>query len=252
VLNLLDRVDSLNISEILGWAMIRGMVLLREVGCIQEFMPIHGGLDQGFLVGKYLADDGVDDNGRNEAVEPVKAVHVLGTLADSSVGVNGLCQSWKIGHHGNEEGDGRAPVDTGIVAVTALGIVQGWNVQLLAANKPVVGNHDTCNWREEHGVSSHKGEEGACGRQDLPWYNDPSANHGRDDAAALDVDVFGKENSEIVGGGDGVCGNVGSDLSNVPAEGSKEGSGTAAARSTVHPVINDVERVPQEVSVDDV
>jgi hypothetical protein len=93
-----------------------------------------GVVEQGLAGGEQLAEDGVEEDGGDEAEEPVEGVEVLdarghgeraAARADDALG-----QAWQEGRHGHEEGHGGPPVDAALVAVAAVGVVQrcGWKV----------------------------------------------------------------------------------------------------------------------------
>ena len=99
---------------------------------------------------------------------------------------------------------------------------------MLFPHHPVIHREDPRNGCEENGIPAHEREEG-LGRADyFPGDDDPSSDDSGDDASALDVNVAGEKNREVVCGADGVCGDVGADLCDVPRGGCEECGGPSA------------------------
>lgn len=121
---------------------------------------------------------------------------------------------------------------------------------MLSMNDPVIGTENTSNRSKEDGISTHERQECLCGAENLPWDNYPSSDDGGDDTSTFDVDVFREEDSQVVGGGDGVRGDVRSDLGDVPGCCGEEGCGTTAV-SHIKPFGDDFKRVPDQCAVDD-
>ena len=209
-----------------------------------------GLLDQGVLGLEDVAERRVEDDGRHKPEKPVEGVQVLGALRDvRAVGVDGEGETRKERAHGGEEGDGGARVDAELVVpIPPMGVVKCRDVDVPTLDEPVVRGDDAGHGGEEDGIAAHEVQEGLGGREDPPRHNDPTANDRGNHTAALDVDVSGKHDGHVVGGGDGVCGDIGADLGDVPAQGRKEGR--CSATSVVQPMCDDVQGVPQVFAVD--
>ena len=80
-----------------------------------------------------------------------------------------------------------------MVAVAAVGAVQGDDVDVVLLDEPEVAGHDGGDGGEEDGEGGHEAQQRRGGVDDLPGDHDPAANDGGDDSAAADVDVFGEE-----------------------------------------------------------
>lgn len=134
--------------------------------------------------------------------------------------------------------------------VSSVGIIERWHVDVLFLHKPVITCHYSRDGSKEYGVATHESEECGGGGKDFPRDDDPATDDGGDDAAALDVDIAGKEDCQVICGGDGVRSNVGTDLSDVPGSSSEKGSCPPAV-AAIEPFGDDIERVPDEFSIDD-
>jgi hypothetical protein len=81
---------------------------------------------------------------------------------------------------------------------------------------PEIGRENSRDRCEEDAETSHERQQGR-GRVDyFPRNHDPSGGHGGDDYAAADIDVLWEEGGHVVGAGDDVCGEVGTDLGDDP------------------------------------
>lgn len=117
-------------------------------------------------------------------------------------------------------------------------------------DEPVISGHDAADGGEEDGIAAHESQERLRGAQDLPRHEHPAGDNGRDHAAALDVDPAREQDRQVVGGRDGVGGDVGADLGDVPRQGGEEG-GAPAAAAHVQPQRDDVEGVPHVLAGED-
>ena len=121
---------------------------------------------------------------------------------------------------------------------------------MLFLHHPIIRTQYPRNRGEEHRISTHERKERLRRRQDFPRHDDPASDDGGDDAAALDVDPSGEEHGEIIGGGDGIRGDVSADLGDVPARCGEEG-GCSSAGAVFEPFGDDVEGGPDFFPVDD-
>lgn len=94
-------------------------------------------------------------------------------------------------------------------------------------------------------VSTEEVEENCSRGLNLPRRRRPSSQDGGDERSSFDVDVFGEEEGEIVGTGDGVCRDVGTRLSE------HEGCCNEKGCCSVGPESDDLSWVPESSSVDD-
>ena len=163
---------------------------------------------------------------------------------------NTVSQTGQIRRHGNKKREERTPVDAVPVRIPAIRVIQRRDIDILFLNEPVIGSQDARDGSEEDGVAAHESEEGFRGRQDLPGDDDPATDEGGDNAAALDVDVAREEDREVVGGGDGVCGDVRANLGDVPTCRCEESCGSTAVAAR-EPFGDDVKGVPDQCSVND-
>ena len=115
-------------------------------------------------------------------------------------------------------------------------------------DEPVIGGKYTSDWGEEDGVSAHKGQERLSGRENLPGDDDPAANDSSNHTTALDVNVTGKQDCEIVGCGYGVRCDVRPNLRDIPGRRGEEGS-SSTAMAGGEPVVDDIERIPEQFTV---
>lgn len=129
-----------------------------------------------------------------------------------------------------------------------MGIVESRNIDILFLDEPIVGCDDTSHWCKENGVAAHEGEECRSGTEDFPGNDNPSTYNSSDDTAAPDIDVFGEQNSQIVGSGDGIGGDICTNLGNIPTETSEE-RGSPSTR-VIEPFCADVEGIPNVLSID--
>ena len=118
---------------------------------------------------------------------------------------------------------------------------------MCALDNPVVGTHDCGDGGEEDTQTRHEGEEGGGGVDDLPGDHDPGCCDCGDDHTAANVDVLWEEGGHVVGTGDDVGGQVGTDLSNDPGEADEECS--CAARGAF-PLCGESERIPDVRPID--
>lgn len=57
-------------------------------------------------------------------------------------GIDRVRKTWKIGTNGDEEGSKALPVDTIVVSVASVWIVESWYVDVTALDQPVIGCDD--------------------------------------------------------------------------------------------------------------
>lgn len=218
---------------------------------LNEFVTVYTARNKSIRVGEDFAEGSVDDNRGDKTIEPVKAVHVEDALADGNAGVNAVCKSWKVGSDSNDKCNSSSPVDTVVITITSPRAVESWYVKVLVFNEPEIGGHDSGHWGKEYSISTHEGEEGISRAENLPWNNNPATDKGGNDTSALDIDVFRAEDSKIIGSRDGIGGDVGSNLRNIPGQ-SREESCSTSSGAHGEPLADDGERVPHVFSENDV
>lgn len=138
---------------------------------------------------------------------------------------------------------------------------------MLTLDNPVVGGNNTSHGSKENSITTHEGQESGGGVQNLPRYNNPATDDSRKHATSLDVNVFRAENRHIVGSGTrqvsvrfntkfwlkkdshAVSRDVSADLCNVPRQSRKEGRSATTVASL--PVVDNVQGIPEILSIDD-
>lgn len=121
-----------------------------------------------------------------------------------------------VGGDGDDESNGSAPVDSVAEAVDAARVVELGNVVLLSLHDEEVGGEDGSDGGENDRVGAHEANEGSGGGEDLPGSESPNSDEDGEDLATKDVDPAREEGGEIVGRGDGVSSDVGSNVSESP------------------------------------
>lgn len=220
----LDLVISRLDSRLLVTPLTAIRLLLTRANLLETRVPGNRRLDQRRLFREEARQQTIAYKRAREAPD---IEHVVDVLCASDT----FCEAWvdlcghagDVGDDGDEECDNGAPVSAGfVVPVAAAGLVEGGDVDVLALDDPVVGTHDCGDGGEEDAQTRHEGEEGRGGVNDLPGDHDPGCCDCGDDHTAADVDVFWEEGGHVVGTGDDVGGQVGTDLSNDPGEADEE------------------------------
>jgi hypothetical protein len=97
-----------------------------------------GGLNERLGSWPEKAQRTVDDESTRESPQVVDIIDVA-DRANGNARRHGVCHSRKTGHDSNDEGDGRAPVDSSVVPVAGSAPIQRWNVNVSFLNDPEVG-----------------------------------------------------------------------------------------------------------------
>lgn len=151
----------------------------------------------------------------------------------------------------NEEGGNGAPVGAKSrrVSVDAMEVVHIRHRHITTSYNVVIANEDASHRTQENGVTTEESKEllGRC--KNLPWNKAPATNDSSKQLTTTDVDVLGCEGHEIVGGTDGVGGDVDTEGNDYETDGTEGGSGTAAMGARFHPQADDVDGIPEDLVV---
>ena len=170
-----------------AYALVVALDAIDKLGLVAN-----GRVHEGLPRGPDIAQAGVDQAGAGKAPQVVDIVDIANG-SDGDGGVDGARHAGHIRDDGDQEGDGGAPVGAGVVAVAAVGAVQGDDVDVVLLDEPEVAGHDGGDGGEEDCKGGHEAQQRSGGVDDLPGDHDPAADDGGDDGAAADVDVFGEE-----------------------------------------------------------
>lgn len=107
-----------------------------------------------------------------------------------------------------------------------------------------VADHDSENRRQNNNVPAQKSRQTSRTRLNLPRTRSPSSNNRRDKSTSLDIEVLGREESQIVASGNGVGRDIGTQRCKTEGKGDEESSGA------IRPEADDHCWVPEQFTVD--
>ena len=129
-------------------------------------------------------------------------------------------------------------------------VVQLLDLEVAAADKVVVGDHDTGDGAEEDTVGGEIGGKLIVVGEQVPGAHGET-DGGANVASAADVDEAGEQGGHVGAGRHGVGGDVGAELGESKGGSDYEDAKSLAGAAVVDELVEDVERVPDGLVVDD-
>lgn len=197
-----------------------------------------------------LAQPPVHSARHQEPREEVQIVDALRT--DRHIDANRACETDNVDHNTRDVGRIAAPVEAESVVVGAcfLTAVQILDLQVPLADDVVVADHDACDGRQEHRVRGEIGGEGVCGGEQVPGTHD-EADESTDVGAAADGDPAREESGHVGACGDGVGGDVGTELGEGEGCGDHEDAEALRVPAFFEEALEQVQRVPDWFAAED-